>query len=300
MPYIGKEPANSFISFEKQVFTIVNSQTAYTLDNAVTNENDIRLVINNIVQEPGSGKAYTASGTTLTLSAALVNGTDEMYCVFLGKAVQTVNAPNASVGSAQVADSLISGKTALASEPADTDEFLVSDAGTLKRIDYSLIKGGGITMADTWRVNTSFVLNVSPTDLTTNWERADTDSPGYIGTGMSESSGIFTFPQTGIYHIFNQASFYQSGSDTHDWVFMRCMATTDNSSYSEASIGLGHIQNSADEISVCASFIFDVTDTTTHKIKFHVNKQSTNDSVNVGCDSNENRTYATFIRLGDT
>jgi hypothetical protein len=31
----------------------------------------------------------------------------------------------------------------LASEPADTDEFLVSDAGTIKRIDYSLIKGGG-------------------------------------------------------------------------------------------------------------------------------------------------------------
>jgi hypothetical protein len=151
MPYIGKEPANSFISFEKQVFTIVNSQTAYTLDNAVTNENDIRLVINNIVQEPGSGKAYTASGTTLTLSAALVNGTDEMYCVFLGKAVQTVNTPNASVGTAQLADNavtaaklnddIISGQTALGATPADTDEFLVSDAGTIKRVDYSYIKG---------------------------------------------------------------------------------------------------------------------------------------------------------------
>jgi hypothetical protein len=151
MPYIGKEPANSFISFEKQVFTIVNSQTAYTLDNAVTNENDIRLVINNIVQEPGSGKAYTASGTTLTLSAALVNGTDEMYCVFLGKAVQTVNTPNASVGTSQLAsdavtaaklnDDIISGQTALGATPADTDEFLVSDAGTIKRVDYSYIKG---------------------------------------------------------------------------------------------------------------------------------------------------------------
>jgi hypothetical protein len=107
MPYIGKEPANSFISFEKQVFTIVNSQTAYTLDNAVTNENDIRLVINNIVQEPGSGKAYTASGTTLTLSAALVNGTDEMYCVFLGKAVQTVNTPDGSVNTAAIADNAV-------------------------------------------------------------------------------------------------------------------------------------------------------------------------------------------------
>jgi len=163
MAYLGNVPARSFISFERQVFTIVNSQTAYTLSHSVTNENDIRLVVNNVVQEPGSGKAYTASGTTLTLSAALVNGTDEMYCVFLGRAVGTVNAPAGSVSTSQLAgdavteakiadgavesehlnNNVISGQTALASEPADTDEFLVSDAGVLKRIDYSLIKGGG-------------------------------------------------------------------------------------------------------------------------------------------------------------
>jgi hypothetical protein len=107
MAYLGNSPARSFISFERQVFTIVNSQTVYTLDHSVTNENDIRLVVNNIVQEPGSGKAYTATGTTLTLSAALVNGTDEMYCVFLGRATAT-EAPGAgSVGTAQIADDAV-------------------------------------------------------------------------------------------------------------------------------------------------------------------------------------------------
>jgi len=141
MAYLGNVPARSFISFERQVFTIVNSQTAYTLSHSVTNENDIRLVINNVVQEPGSGKAYTASGTTLTLSAALTNGTDEMYCVFLGKAVGTVNPPAASVGSSQVKASIITGQTELATAPASTDELLISDAGTLKRIDASLIGG---------------------------------------------------------------------------------------------------------------------------------------------------------------
>ena len=40
-----------------------------------------------------------------------------------------------------VADTIISGQTALGAAPADTDEFLVSDAGTLKRVDYSYIKG---------------------------------------------------------------------------------------------------------------------------------------------------------------
>ena len=161
MAYLGNAPARSFISFERQVFTIVNSQTAYTLDHSVNNENDIRLVVNNIVQEPGSGKAYTASGTTLTLSAALTNGTDEMYCVFLGRAVAT-NKPGAgSVGTTELAadavteakiaddavesehlnDNVISGQTELASAPASTDELLISDAGTLKRIDVSLVGG---------------------------------------------------------------------------------------------------------------------------------------------------------------
>ncbi len=48
-----------------------------------------------------------------------------------------------SVTAAKINNDIISGSTELASEPADTDEFLVSDAGTIKRIDYSLIKGGG-------------------------------------------------------------------------------------------------------------------------------------------------------------
>jgi hypothetical protein len=64
-----------------------------------------------------------------------------MYCVFLGRATAT-NAPSAgSVGASQLANNIISGQTALGATPADTDEFLVSDAGTLKRVDYSYIKG---------------------------------------------------------------------------------------------------------------------------------------------------------------
>jgi hypothetical protein len=138
MAYIGNTPAESFASFEKQVFTIVNSQTAYTLSHSVVNENDIRLVINNVVQEPGSGKAYTASGTTLTLSAALTNGTDTMYCVFLGRALQTVNAPNASVGTAQLADDAVTkAKTSNLMYPAfearlSANQYGVADAVNTK------------------------------------------------------------------------------------------------------------------------------------------------------------------------
>ena len=100
MAYIGNTPAESYASFETETFT-VSATTNYTLSHAVTNENEIRLVINGVVQQPGSGKAYTASGTTLTLSSATASG-DSMYAVYLGRALQTVNPPNASVGLSQL------------------------------------------------------------------------------------------------------------------------------------------------------------------------------------------------------
>jgi len=318
MAYLGNAPARSFISFERQVFTIVNSQTAYTLSHSVTNENDIRLVINNIVQEPGSGKAYTASGTTLTLSAALTNGTDEMYCVFLGRAVAT-NAPGAgsvntaaiaadAVTEAKIADdavesehlnnNVISGQTELASEPADTDEFLVSDAGTLKRIDYSLIKGGGITVADQFRVNAGIAFSSEQT-VNTNWERIDTSGQGTLGSGMSESSGIFTFPSTGIYLVRFVMSAYKSGSTRY--TINSIAVTTDNSNYTTIAQGydsISQVDSSATYANSTAESLIDVTNTSNVKVKFLIQAQS--GDAYLSTSSSVNRNTATFIRLGDT
>ena len=98
--YLGNQPALAYTSFAKQDFT-TSATTSYTLDNPVTNENEIALFINFVRQEPTT--AYTASGTTLTLTSA-TSASDDMYCVFLGKAVQTVNPPNGSVGTAQLVD----------------------------------------------------------------------------------------------------------------------------------------------------------------------------------------------------
>ena len=131
MTYIGKEPADSFISFAKQDFT-TSATTSYTLDNAVTNENELALFINFVRQEPTA--AYTASGTTLTLTSATASG-DDMYCVYLGQAKQTVNAPDGSVGNSQVAASVITGQTAETSIATD-DTVLIHDtsAGALRKM----------------------------------------------------------------------------------------------------------------------------------------------------------------------
>ena len=120
MPFIGNQPALSFTSFAKQDFT-TSATTSYTLDNPVANANELALFINFVRQEPTT--AYSASGTTLTLTSA-TSSSDDMYCVYLGKAVQTVNPPNASVGASQIVDaSITSGKLANGVLPTNTPAF---------------------------------------------------------------------------------------------------------------------------------------------------------------------------------
>jgi hypothetical protein len=220
MAYIGQEPANSFISFEKQVFTIVNSQTAYTLSHSVVNENDIRLVVNNVVQEPGSGKAYTASGTTLTLSAALVNGTDEMYCVYLGRALQTVNAPDGSISNSQVAPTIITGQTAETSIATD-DTILIHDtsAGALRkmtRANFVSGVGGTNTPAfQAYRTALQSISNNTWTKIQYNVELFDTDgaydhSTNYRFTIPSGAAGKYVILNAINLHDLEDTKYVQS------------------------------------------------------------------------------------------
>jgi len=233
MAYLGNAPAEKYISFERQVFTIVNSQTAYTLSHSVTNENDIRLVVNNIVQEPGSGKAYTATGTTLTLSAALTNGTDEMYCVFLGRAVGTVNAPAGSVGTSQlaseavtnakVASSIITGQTAETSIATD-DLILLSDtsaSGALKKMTRAnFVSGVGGTNTPFFiarKTSDQVISDAATTKLT--FEATDTESSSGV---FDLTNNKFTVTEAGKYNISINVYHYDSTNDilrSDGWIY---------------------------------------------------------------------------------
>ena len=195
MAFIGNQPAESFTSFATQEFS-TSATTSYTLDHAVTNENEIALFVNNVRQQPGSGKAYTATGTALTLSAATAS-TDTMYCVFLGRALQTVTPATNSITAAMVGNDLISGKTALAATPADTDELLISDAGTLKRIDYSYIKAVNTPAFSAYKGSAQSSLSANQYNkVTFTTEEFDTDS-AYDATNSK-----FVAPSAGKY-FFN-------------------------------------------------------------------------------------------------
>ena len=155
---------------------------------------------------------------------------------------------------------------------------------------------GGITGADQWRLTSGFTGGVNP--IASNLERNDTYF-SKIGTGLSQSSGIFTFPDTGIWQItFN----YNARNNGDDRVVTGYIAaTTDNSSYANIAYGDGFIQQtggSTTYISSGSSAIFDVTNTTTHKVRFQI--AMVNSSTLIIGDSATNTTYFTFIRLGDT
>ena len=175
--YLGNQPALSYTSFAKQDFT-TSATTSYTLDYPVTNANELALFINFVRQEPTT--TYTASGTSLTLTSA-TSASDDMYCVFLGKAVQTVNPPVGSVGSSQVAASIITGQTALGATPADTDELLISDAGTLKRVDYSYLKVNNTPFFNLYKTASQTVNDATTTKI-------DIDTALYDADGFLDST----------------------------------------------------------------------------------------------------------------
>ena len=153
----------------------------------------------------------------------------------------------------------------------------------------------GITNAQQWRI-TAAQNNMDNGDhVTNNWEQADSYGYGGIGSAMSQSSGIFTFPSTGVWLV----QFTYNGSDgtSQTYVGGQITSTTDNSNYSIAVQGNSSIDANS-YYTGTINFMFDVTNTTTHKIRFAVHCQ--NNGISLSGNTNRTDTGAVFIRLGDT
>ena len=139
MSYIGIPPQANFSSGLLDRFTSTTGTTV-TLTHDIASENDIVVFVNFVKQD---STTYSVGGTgnkTLTLGGTLVSS-DIVEVHYLNIVGQT-NAPSSgSVGSSQLSADIITGQTALAVAPDSTDELLISDGGTLKRIDVSLIGG---------------------------------------------------------------------------------------------------------------------------------------------------------------
>ena len=152
-------------------------------------------------------------------------------------------------------------------------------------------------MVDHWRLDN----DVSPTVntsyyVTTNWERVDSDggAGNYFGTGMTESSGEFTFPKTGIYHIHATGVFNGNAHSCNVYI----ATTTDGSSYSDAAVGLDTIATNGTSTTASCDHIFDVTNTSTHKVKYKVYVSGS--SLTANGSSSRTESGLTFTRIGNT
>jgi hypothetical protein len=156
---------------------------------------------------------------------------------------------------------------------------------------------GGITMADQWRLTTNLT-GVTAQFITANLEQIDSSGQGTLGTAMSESSGVFTFPSTGIYLVGFSLYVYTSNSD--GFVDGEIHVTTNNSSYAEVANSTAGLFTTGDTVgnSSLAQTLIDVTDTSNVKVKFYVDTLNT--TTQVTGSTSATKTGFTFIRLGDT
>ena len=171
--------------------------------------------------------------------------------------------------------------------------------GNLPSISGASLTGisAGISQAQMWRLTTTFSGDATP--IASNLEAQDTYSSGSIGSAMTQSSGIFTFPSTGIWLIQATGEFYYSGDSRYNQVIIE--VTTNNSSYSEAaknSAGIKQSESSHTYNSCPTQLILDVTDTTQVKVRFTISVSD--NSTSTAGHSDYNRTSFSFLRIGDT
>jgi len=156
----------------------------------------------------------------------------------------------------------------------------------------------GIKHAVLWRVHTGFTGGA--VDPIVNWERDDTYSNGFVGSAMSESSGIFTFPETGVWDIAFHMSVYYTAPQRY--INGNIYTTTNNGSgwdhnaMAETSIGDSGTSNVMGSISTRT--LFNVSAVGTHKCKLTMSNVGS-DAISVRGDQNTNYTFAVFTRLGD-
>lgn len=181
-----------------------------------------------------------------------------------------------------------------------TGNLLITQAGTVQQAAMFSGFKNGITESDSWRITSDLTAtNGTSTDLTTNWERNDTTGYEKIGTGMSQSSGIFTFPSTGYWEIDFVALLYRNISNVR-YAIYSIYTTTNNSTYVSASEAwgfmLGQTFGNTSYVTTNNKHLFKVTDTTLCKVKFNIFGV---DTFSVAGSSDKTYTGATFKRIGD-
>ena len=164
----------------------------------------------------------------------------------------------------------------------------------------------GITVSDQWVINA----NRTSGDITGNWVRPSSVPAGFgvawskMGVGLTESSGVFTFPVTGLYIIYINVVVKEmtGGSDANAGMVLK-VTSNNGSDYYSTLIARAHAQASPDGANTHASnmgFINVNSITGASTVKFYLTTDSlTGDNVLYGDASTLNTGFSIF-RIGSS
>ena len=265
--YLGNQPSNNFVSLKRQIIT-GNGGASYTLDHSVASVNDVAIFVNNVRQDPAS---YSISnGNQLTLGGT-ISSSDSCYVIFLGQALQTVVPDTNTITNAMIQDGTIA------------ESKLASGVNT-------------ITMTDQFRLTANLTSSADP--ISANLERVDDATFAKIGTGMSLSSGVYTFPTTGLYKVEATASL--TWTNDPDSIQVETYASSDSGSNFDMIARIACHYNVSDvlQLTFSSSAFVNVTNASTFRVKFVLGSLDSSNKLNGSTSTNI--TYFTFIRLGDS
>ena len=286
MSYIGREPTVG--NFQVcDAISVVNNQAAYTMQVSSVNvipetANHCLVSLNGILQAPGS--SFTVAGSTITFASALVTNDVINFIQILGS-VLDLGVPS---------DDTVSIAKLTASGTKNSTTFLRGDN------TFNTPPLGGITVADMWRVTANKSTSTSANVIDSNLEQCDTGIQGTLGSAMSVSSGLFTFPSTGIWLIMANITFTNASNNNAEYVEIKHQTTSNNgTAYADTAYAYAYFNSLSSTLYSHATTMemLDITNVSTHKIRFAVQSAQ---AANLLGGTNENYSTLSFIRLGDT
>jgi len=172
---------------------------------------------------------------------------------------------------------------------------LIASTNSLDSDRTVLITAKNNFMIDMWRLHTNFDTN----DATiTGWERPDNATFGRIGTGMTESSGVFTFPSTGVYLVTTHFRVgIVGGADATVGYQIQVSSNSLASSDSVATAYEGNQTSSTVNANACIQALINVTNASTFRV--FTKTASLANTSRINGNSSENQSIITFERKGD-
>ena len=156
----------------------------------------------------------------------------------------------------------------------------------------------GITEVDQWYLPSDWSTSGAYINTWQRFTQANVSAASPLGTGMSHSSGVFTFPSTGKYLVMLNAHYLLVQNDN---VVVQIRVTINNNDYyTYATAKDGNSASNSIAAGSSAIAFVDVTNTSNVKVQIFATSIASGSNVNGYNSSDGVQTSVTFVRLGDT